>query len=221
MTTRSRAAGAVAAAGGSPAAVVGVRFGLERGAGRSSVPVRTTLLAAATAVALVTSVAVFSTSLHGLLGNPRLYGTPWHGQISLDDLNSSNGATGGDPVQALAAQKEFVDVADRSGSVAASSLLDVGEVRSGAVAIPALGLVPGHPAVLPTIAQGRLPETADEVALGQTTMDRLHTRIGATVPLSVGEQGPEEQVRVVGRAVLPGWLRTRARTRPASGWGPC
>ncbi len=56
----------------------------------------------------------------------------------------------------------------------------------------------------PTIVAGRAPDGVDEVALGQTTMDRLHVHIGDTVPLSVGETGPSRPVRVVGRAVLPG-----------------
>ena len=42
--SRSRVAASVAAVGGSPAAVIGVRFGLETGAGPSSAPVRTTIL---------------------------------------------------------------------------------------------------------------------------------------------------------------------------------
>jgi FtsX-like permease family len=203
-TRRSRVAGAVAAIGGSLAAVVGVRFGLESGPRRTSVPVRTTLLAAATAVALVTSLAVFSTSLNHLLATPRLYGAAWDGQVELDDLNSSNGPNAGDPAQVAAAQQKFVDVASRSGSVSAWSLLDVGEIRSGAVAVPAIGLSTGHPGVAVTIDGGRAPAAVDEVALGQTTMDRLHTRIGASVLLSRQESGPAERVQVVGRAVLPG-----------------
>ena len=115
VARRSRVAGVVAAWGGSLAAVIGVRFGLEAGPRRTSVPVRTTLLAAATAVALVMSVAVFSTSLNHLLATPRLYGAPWDGQVELDDLNSANGPNGSSPVEAAAGQQKFVEVASRSG----------------------------------------------------------------------------------------------------------
>ncbi len=204
VARRSRVAGAVAALGGSLAAVVGVRFGLESGPRRTSVPVRTTLLAAATAVALVMSVAVFSTSLNHLIATPRLYGAPWDGQVELDNLNSANGQNSSSPVQAASAQEKFVEVASRSGSVSAWSRLDVGEVRSGDIAIPAIGLSMGHPGVQVTIDGGRAPVSVDEVALGQTTMDRLHTHVGASVLLSRRESGPPEPVRVVGRAVLPG-----------------
>ncbi len=190
----------MAGAGGSPAAGIGVGLGLATGAGRRSGPVRTTILAAVTAVALVTSVSVFSVSLDHLAATPRLYGEPWSGTVELDDLSSSNSPTSD---SAAAAQREFVAVADHSGAVARSSLLDVGEIRSGQTAIPAVGLVPRHPGLTLTVSQGRAPRAADEVALGPTTMDRLHTRIGQSLPLALGEQGPVRQVRVVGRAILP------------------
>jgi putative ABC transport system permease protein len=204
VMSRSHVAAAVASAGGSLAAVMGVRFGLEPGAGRTSVPVRTTLLAAATAVALVTSVAVFSGSLDHLLTTPQLYGSGWDAQIQLDNLNTPAGYNDQDPAQLAEIQRQFVAVADRSDSVAASALLDVGEVRSGAVAIPALGYLDHLRGVTLTIAEGRAPTAPDEVALGQTTMDQLHTRIGATIELAQGEQGPNRPVMVVGRTVLPG-----------------
>ena len=56
----------------------------------------------------------------------------------------------------------------------------------------------------PTIAEGRAPTAPDEVALGATTMARLHTQVGATIELAEHEQGPNHPVRVVGRSVLPG-----------------
>jgi hypothetical protein len=95
-------------------------------------------------------------------------------------------------------------VADRSGEVAASAVIQVGEVKAGPLAVPAIGYLAHHPAVVPSIAQGRAPTNADEVALGQTTMDQLHTRIGAHIALAEGEHGPNRAVKVVGRAILPG-----------------
>jgi hypothetical protein len=201
---RSRVAATVASIGGSLAAVMGVRFGLEPGAGRTSVPVRTTLLAAATAVALVTSVVVFSGSLDHLLSTPVLYGSGWDAQVQLDNLNTPAGYNDQDPAQVAAIQRQFVAVAQRSGAIAASAVIQVGVVQSGSIAIPAIGYLARHPAVVPSIAQGRAPATADEVALGQTTMDQLHTHIGGTIQLAQGGQGSDRPVRVVGRAILPG-----------------
>ena len=203
-TPRSRVAAAVTTAGGSLTAAVGVRFALDPGTGRTRVPVRTTLLAAATAVALVTSVVVFSASLDHLLATPRLYGSAWDGQIALDNLNTPAGFNNLDPNALDRIEAQFVHVADHSRSIADSALFQVGEVKSGATAIPAVGYSPSLHGVGPTIAQGRAPIAPDEVALGATTMARLHTRIGATIRLADREQGPNRPVRVVGRSVLPG-----------------
>ena len=201
---RSRLADSVAAAGGSVTSVLGVRFALERGGGRSSFPVRTTLVAAATAVALVTSVVVFSGSLDHLLATPRLYGTGWDAQIELDNLNTPAGFNDLDSSALANIEKTFVHVADHSGSVADSALLEVGEVRSGAVSIPAIGYARSLRGVAPTISAGRPPRARNEVALGATTMARLHTHVGATVELAEQERGRDRPVRVVGEAVLPG-----------------
>ena len=201
---RSRLADSVAAAGGSLTSVLGVRFALERGGGHSSFPVRTTLVAAATAVALVTSVVVFSGSLDHLLATPRLYGTGWDAQIELDNLNTPAGFNNLDSSALANIEKTFVHVADHSGSVADSALLEVGEVRSGAVSIPAIGYRRSLRGVAPTISAGRPPRARNEVALGATTMARLHTHVGATVELAEQERGRDLPVRVVGEAVLPG-----------------
>jgi hypothetical protein len=201
---RSRLASAVAAAGGSLTSVLGLRFALERGAGRGSFAVRTTLAAAATAVALVTSVVVFSSSLDHLLATPRLYGTGWDAQIELDNLNTPAGFNDLDSSALANIEKTFVHVADHSGSVADSALLEVGEVRSGAVSIPAIGDAGSLHGVAPTISAGRIPRAGNEVALGATTMALLHTHIGATVEFAEQERGPDHAVLVVGEAVLPG-----------------
>src|SRR5207247_7393405 len=115
----------VTTAGGSLTAATGVRFALEPGAGRTRVPVRTTLLAAATAVALVTSVLVFSASLDHLVATPGLYGSAWDGQIALDNLNTPAGFNNLDPSALTQVEAQFVDVANRSGSVVDSAVLQV------------------------------------------------------------------------------------------------
>jgi FtsX-like permease family len=83
-------------------------------------------------------------------------------------------------------------------------VLAVGEVRTKSVAVPAIGLSEGRHPVLPTLAAGRLPTSASEIALGETTMARLHTHIGGVIHLALAERGPTRAVRVVGRVVLPG-----------------
>jgi putative ABC transport system permease protein len=202
--SRSGVASAVTAAGGPVTAAVGLRFALERGAGRTSVPVRTTLCAAASAVALVISVVVFSASIDHLVSTPRLYGSAWDGQIALENLNTPAGFNNLDPNALIDVQKRFVAVANHSGSVVDSALLQIGEVKSGPTAIPAIGYSASLHGVGATIAAGRAPLAPDEVALGATTMARLRTHVGGTIELAEHEQGPTHPVKVVGRAVLPG-----------------
>ena len=157
-----------------------------------------------TAVALVTSVVVFSASIDRLVSTPRLYGSPWDGQIALDNLNTPAGFNNLDPSALTQVEAQFVDVANRSGSVVDSALLQVGEVKSGATAIPAIGYSSSLHGVAATIAGGRAPAAPNEVALGATTMARLHTHIGGTIELAEREQAPNRRVKVVGRSVLPG-----------------
>jgi hypothetical protein len=58
-------------------AVVGVRFALDSGRGRTAVPVRSGLLGAVLAVALVVTTLTFGSGLRSLGSHPALYGWDW------------------------------------------------------------------------------------------------------------------------------------------------
>ena len=70
----SKTAAAVASAGLPVPAVVGVRFAVEPGRGRTAVPVRSALLGAVLAVALVVATLTFGSGLQSLVSHPALYG---------------------------------------------------------------------------------------------------------------------------------------------------
>ena len=82
-STRPRPAGRLRLAGwlaNSPlpiAAVMGVRFGLERGRGRTAVPVGTALAGAAAAVLAVAAALTFGASVDQLVNSPRQQGWNW------------------------------------------------------------------------------------------------------------------------------------------------
>lgn len=76
---------AVAATGLPAPAVVGVRFAVEPGRGRTAVPVRSALLGAVLAVALVVATLTFGSGLQSLVSHPALYGWNWNYM-----LNASN-----------------------------------------------------------------------------------------------------------------------------------
>src|SRR5207237_2811687 len=64
-----------------PTAVTGVRLALERGRGRTAVPVASTLLGAVLGIAAVAAAVTFAASLNHLLTTPRLYGWTWDVQF--------------------------------------------------------------------------------------------------------------------------------------------
>ena len=69
---------------------------LEPGRGRTAVPVRTTIVTAALAIATVTAALVFAASLDHLVTTPRLYGWNWDVRMTRDS-NTRRRAT--DPGQ--------------------------------------------------------------------------------------------------------------------------
>ena len=79
--TSSRVTTAASRAGLPPSAVTGVRFALEPGVGRSSVPVRSAILGAILAVTVVVATVTFGSSLDTLVSHPALYGWNWNYDI--------------------------------------------------------------------------------------------------------------------------------------------
>ena len=67
---------------GSVTAMLGIRLALQPGAGRTAVPVRSTVASAVVGVAALTGALVFSASLGHLLATPRLYGVTWDAYVS-------------------------------------------------------------------------------------------------------------------------------------------
>jgi hypothetical protein len=66
----------------SVAAVIGLRLALRPGAGRTALPVRSTIASAVVGVAALTAALVFSASLANLLATPGLYGVTWDAYVS-------------------------------------------------------------------------------------------------------------------------------------------
>ena len=77
-----RFAAAATAGISSMPAVIGLRLALQPGAGRTALPVRSTIASAAVGVAALTAALVFSASLGHLLATPTLYGVTWDAYVS-------------------------------------------------------------------------------------------------------------------------------------------
>ncbi|HEY1652240.1 MAG TPA: FtsX-like permease family protein [Acidimicrobiales bacterium] len=176
----------------SASAVVGLRFAVQSGRGRTSVPARSVLVGATLAVILVTTTLTFSSGLHTLVSRPALYGWNWsYALVSENDV----------PPQALAALHRDPDVAAASGYQPLSVQID-GQT------VPAL-LGANHATVAPPILSGHAVDGNNQVVMGPTTLALLHKHVGDTVIGSFGTPNtaplylPPFKVVIVGTATLP------------------
>jgi hypothetical protein len=174
------------------AAVVGVRFALEPGQGRTSVPVRSALVGTVLAVAVVLSALTFASSLGTLVSHPPLYGWNWDYMFS-----SSNDV----PPQSLKALDHDPDVAAWAGADLVPIQID-GQFVPSVVASP-------HARVAPPVLSGHGLDADNEIVMGSATLASLHKQVGDTVDLSEGTPRsapfyiPPTPLVVVGTATFP------------------
>ena len=160
--------------------LMGTRFAVERGTGRSSVPVRTSLIGIATGIIGVVAAVTFSASLQGFLSVPAHYGQPW--DLSIETLGES-----GAPAR-LAADRDVE---------AAAMVRGIDSVIAGrSTVVSALHHIEGD--LTPTLESGRLPESRDEIVLGPKLLAESGRAIGDTVRV---EAGVTKRMRIVGTAL--------------------
>lgn len=183
----------IVASSGVPASgAVGVRFALQSGRGRTSVPARSVLVGATLAVIIVTMTLTFSSGLHTLVSRPALYGWNWNYALTSQNVV---------PPPALAALNHDHDVAAWSGYHSLSVQID-GQT------VPAL-LADNHPAVAPPLLSGHAVDGNTQVVLGPSTLAQLHKRVGDTVTGSFGTPNTAPlyiapfKLVIVGTATLP------------------
>jgi hypothetical protein len=185
---RSASAQALTASGLPLTAVTGIRFALEPGVGRSSVPVRSAILGAVLAVVVVVSTVTFGASLRTLVSHPALYGWSWTYAI--------NGGAGlGDvPGQAAAT------LLNRDRSVARWTGVYFSTLEIDGTEVPVMGGTPRAP-INPPLLSGHDLQSPTQVVLGATTLGQLHKKLGDTVAVKAG--GRTTRLTIVGTATLP------------------
>jgi len=191
----SRVAAWLRSVGSPVVASTGVRMALEPGRGRTAVPVRTTVLGTALAIASVFAATTFAASLDHLVSTPRLYGWSWDASINTGETDAQDGASLVHHVSEQLRASQLVD----GWSTSVISRVDIDGVTA-----TALGVHHEHGQVGPTIVAGRTPRSDREIALGAKTLDRVGVGIGDTVRVTPDAGGAPVRLRVVGRVVLPG-----------------
>ena len=166
-----------------------MRFALEPGRGRNSVPTRSAILGAAMALVVIVSTLTFGTSLHTLVTRPALYGWNW-------DYELSGGGGVGNVPQQMAAT-----ALDHDHDVAGWSVAYFGEVQVDGLAEPAFG-GSVHAPVGPPRLSGHGLDALDQIVLGANTLAQLHKHLGDWVEVNIGTKQPV-RLRIVGTATMP------------------
>lgn len=154
-----------------PTALVGTRRALERGEGRSRLPVGTALLGTSLAVSGIVATAVFGASLSNLVRTPRLYGRGW--QLALTGLPGSQ------------VDRMLTVIGNTPGmdQIAYGYNGDYLKVDGVTVAALLAGVVRG-PEPFP-IVSGHFPSGDGQIALGTSTLRRIGAHVGSVVPVTV------------------------------------
>jgi hypothetical protein len=189
---RSTVAVAAARAGFPVPVVIGARFALEPGRGRSAVPVRPALVGAVAGVLGVLAAFTFSAGVSDAAANPARFGQTWQ-LSSFFGYNGQDAGPASQVLQAVAADRDVIGVDDAR----------IGGAQSGQVSIESFTYAPVAGKRLPVVLTGgRMPTLPDEIALAPTTAHELHAVTGSTVRLTGGATTPRP-VRVTGIAFVP------------------
>ena len=191
----SRLADRLAQSGVPPSGVVGVRMALEPGRGPTAVPVRTTLVSAVLAIAVLVATFGFGASLTRLATRPKLQG--WNWDVSVGNPHSDDVSQMAIP--ALANNPDVAAFAGLAGPADARIGDRINPSGPGSTGgLYSIDLAKG--AVLPPFTEGRAPSAPDEIAFGAKDLRMLRRRVGQRVEVSTG--GEPKSMLITGRMVM-------------------
>jgi ABC-type lipoprotein release transport system permease subunit len=185
----STVASTFARAGLGASGVIGLRFALERGRGRTAVPVGTSIAGIAIGVLALAATLVFSSSMDRLRSEPELYGVTWDMAVGLGEVGGFNEAN----IKKIAAVDGISDLA--IGNTGLDFLLNGRTVQ-------ALALSSVRGSIDPPVFEGRAPHGESEILVGTRTMRRLGLRIGDEVEMKPDGSRAALKLRIVGRGVV-------------------
>lgn len=191
-TRRSGIASGVARAGLAIPIVIGTRFALEPGRGKSAVPVRPAIAGAIAGVLGVIAVFSFSGGVNDAIGHPERFGQTYQA-MAFAGFSDHPVAPAAKVTAALRGSDLVTGVDDARLAVATSK----GDGDSVALWAYGSGVKP-----LPTVVlSGRMPQAADEVLLAPGKLKSLHAHVGDTVTLTGSKQ--KVFLRIVGSGFVP------------------
>ena len=189
---RSAIAAAAAAANFPVPLVVGARFALEPGRGRSAVPVRSALVGAVAGVLGVLAAFTFSAGVSDAASHPERFGQTWQ-LTTFFGYNGQDFGPAGRVLRAVAADRDVTGVDDAR----------IGGAQSGHVSIESFTYAPvGGKRPVIVLTAGRMPARPDEIVLAPTTAQEMHARTGSVVRLA-GGTATTKAVRVTGIGFVP------------------
>jgi hypothetical protein len=194
---RSKVAVTAARAGMPVPVVVGVRFALEPGRGRSAVPVRPALLGAVVGVLGVLAAFTFSAGVSDAVGHPERFGQTHQ----LETFLGENGVDYGGGPHKPSPVPRILDVVANDRAVTAVNDARIAVAESGETSVTMYTYAPVRAALPIVLTDGRVPHGPRDVVLAPTSAQRLHAHVGSTVRFT-GSRG-EYTLRVSGIGFVP------------------
>jgi hypothetical protein len=189
---RSVAAAWAAAANFPGSLVVGTRFALEPGRGRSAVPVRSALVGAVAGVLGVLAAFTFSAGVSDAASHPARFGQTWQ-LTTFFGYNGQDFGPAGRVLRAVAADRDVTGVDDAR----------IGGAQSGQVSVETFTFAPvGGKRAAVVLTAGRMPASPGEIVLAPTTAQEMHAKTGSVIRLTGGTPS-SKAVRVTGIGFVP------------------
>jgi cell division protein FtsX len=185
---RSVAAAAASGAGLPVPVVIGARFALEPGRGRSSVPVRPALLGGVIGVLGVLAAFTFAAGVTDAATHPERFGQTWQ----LGAFFGFNGQDGGHTAAALKAVAADPDVTGVDDA-------RINGAQSGQYSVESFTYAPVRGKATPVVmTDGRMPTARDEIVLAPISARELHAKTGSVIKLAGGGDPVTERVTGIG-----------------------
>lgn len=190
---RSTLAAAVGRGGFPVPVVVGTRFALEAGRGRTAVPVRPALIGAVTGVLGILAAFTFSHGVTDAAAHPERFGQTYQ-YASFVGINGHDFGSADKLAKALTANSDVDGFDDARTAVATgtdeNSSVSLWTYAAGTKPVPVV------------VTSGRMPESDGEVLLAPQSVKAMHARVGEKIMFS-GSRGKSVPFTVTGIGFVP------------------